>query len=282
MRARNGETIERWGSLTVVLVAAVAVVISSAEGQPGGRRAPGPGAGPGAGRGPSGPSPGGAGGPGGPGSPGLGAPGTGGPGLGAPGVGTAPRVPVPVAPATPAAVAVPQVPPSGPQAARGVAGPPPFTPEWYAQHPDAWQHPKPYAEWRAAPVPPAAVVSAFFGTDGGANPSLTASTNVEWLSLGVFSSPARAGGQPTVFHQLAVSKAGQIKGVMVDTATGAVQPLSGLAEVSSGKVNWSVGQSGALSYESSLDELLKQAAAVTSVTPAGRQPGTLVLVPAKD
>lgn len=160
-----------------------------------------------------------------------------------------------------------------------MAGPAPFTPQWYAQHPDAWQHPKPYAEWRSAPVPPAAVVSAFFGTDGGANPSLTASTNVEWLSLGVFSSPARAGGQPTSFQQLAVSKAGQLKGVMFDAETGAVQPISGLAEVSSGKVTWTVGPAGGLGYETSLDELMKQAPTVTMATPAGRQPGTLVFVP---
>jgi hypothetical protein len=207
----------------------------------------------------------------------------GGPGAGTPGVGTAPRVPG--APATPGAVAVPQLPPSAPASlppsGRAVAGPAPFTPEWYAQHPDAWQHPKPYGEWRSAPVPPAAVVSAFFGTDGGANPSLTATTNVEWLSLGVFSSPARAGGQPTSFQQLAVSKAGQLKGVLFDAATGAVQPISGLAEVSSGKVSWSVGPAGGLGYESSLEELLKQAPAVTVATPAGRQPATLVLVPAK-
>jgi hypothetical protein len=200
--------------------------------------------------------------------------------LNAPGAGAAPRVPV--APATPAAV--PQLPPTTPStvpaSGRTVAGPVPFTPEWYAQHPDAWQHPKPYAEWRSAPVPPAAVMNAFFGTDGGANPSLTASTNVEWMSLGVFSSPARAGGQPAVFQQLAVSKAGQLKGVLFDAATGAVQPLSGLAEVSSGKVTWSVGQSGGITYETSLDELLKQAPAATVTTPAGPQPATLVLVPA--
>ena len=276
MESRSG-LMKRWrGACAVALVATV--TISVVHAQPGSRRGPGGGgaAGPGAGRGPSGPSPGGLGGAGGPGSPGLGSPGAGAPGLGGPGagaagVGTAPRVPVTVPPATPAVL-----PPSG----RAAIGPAPFTPEWYAQHPDAWQHPKPYAEWRSAPVPPAAVVSAFFGTDGGANPSLTASTNVEWLSLGVFSSPARAGGQPTAFQQLAVSKAGQLKGVMTDTATGAVQPIAGLAEVSSGKVSWSVGPSGGLAYESSLDELLKQAPAATIVTPAGRQPHSLVLVPA--
>lgn len=272
MAARNGVS-EAWSArLAMAVIVAVGMAVPSAQGQPGGRRGPAPNAGPGGGRGAAGPSVGAPG--------GLGSPGAGAPGAGSPGLGTAPRGPVPVAPATPAAVAVPP-PPSGPQAARAVAGPAPFTAEWYAQHPDAWQHPKPYAEWRAAPVPPAAVVSAFFGTDGGANPNLTTMTNVEWLPLGVFTSPARPGGQATSFHQLAVSKSGQLKGVMTDTATGAVQPIAGLAEVSSGKVSWNVGPSGGLAYESSLDELLKQAPAATIVTPAGRQPHSLVLVPAK-
>jgi len=263
----------------LVLVATFVLATAAAQAQPGGRRGPGPGAGagPGAGpgRGPGGPSHGGPGGAGGLDSPGPAAPGPAAP----------PRAAVPVAPTVPAAVAVPQqplvAPATGPSSGRVAVGPAPFTAEWYAQHPDAWQHPKPYAEWRSAPVPPAAVVSAFFGTDGGANPSLTATTNVEWLSLGVFSSAARSGGQNTVFQQLAVSKSGQLKGVMVDTATGVVQSLSGLAEVSSGRVSWDVGPSGGLSYETSLDELLKQAPAVTLATPAGRQPGTLVFVPGK-
>ncbi|MFM8415611.1 MAG: hypothetical protein ACKOCX_12915 [Planctomycetota bacterium] len=124
-------------------------------------------------------------------------------------------------------------------------------------------------------------MSAFFGTDGGANPNLTAMTAVEWLSLGVFASPPRAGGQSTTFQQLAVSKAGQLKGVMYDAASNAVQPISGMADVLTGKVSWSVGQAGGIGYESSMEELLKQAPAVTVATPAGRQPTTLMVVPAK-
>lgn len=199
-------------------------------------------------------------------------------------MGTAPRVPV--VPSTPSPVALPQLPPSGPSSVapsgQAVAGPAPFTPEWYARHPDAWQHPKPYAEWRSAPVPPAAVVSAFFGTDGGANPNLTAMTATDWLPLGVFASPARGGGPPTTFQQLAVSKAGQLKGVMADVATNSVQPISGIADVLSGKVSWTVGQAGGIGYESSMEELLKQAPAVTVIAPAGRQPATLALVPGKE
>ena len=271
----------RTGTPAVVFLVVAALAIAPAFAQPGGRRGPGagPNAGPGAGRGPAGPSVGGPGGPGGLGSPGLGVPGAGAPGAGA--VPRVPPVPVPGAPATP--VTVPAVPPPAsplPPSGRAAAGAMAFTPEWYAQHPDAWQHPKPYAEWRSAPVPPAAVVNAFFGTDGGANPSLTTMTNVEWLSLGVFASPARAGGQPTSLQQLALSKSGQLKGVMYDAATGVVQPISGMAEVGTGKVSWNVGQAGSLGYETSLDELLKQAPAVTVATPAGRQAGSLTLVPA--
>lgn len=271
----------RTGTPAVVFLVVTALAIAPAFAQPGGRRGPGagPNAGPGAARGPAGPSVGGPGGPGGLGSPGLGAPGAGAPGAGA--VPRVPPVPVPGAPAAPVTVPAVQPPASPlPPSGRAAAGAMAFTPEWYAQHPDAWQHPKPYAEWRSAPVPPAAVVNAFFGTDGGANPSLTTMTNVEWLSLGVFASPARAGGQPTSLQQLALSKSGQLKGVMYDAATGVVQPISGMAEVGTGKVSWNVGQAGSLGYETSLDELLKQAPAVTVATPAGRQAGSLTLVPA--
>ncbi len=124
-----------------------------------------------------------------------------------------------------------------------------------------------------------AVVNAFFGI-GPQNPSLASMTTAEWLPLGVFTTPPHAGSQPTSFQQIAVSKAGQVKGVMFDAATNAVQPISGLCDVSSHKFSWSVGQTGALGFETTLDEMLKQAPAVSVISPAGPQPGSLVFVPA--
>jgi hypothetical protein len=272
---------------TVALICGLllpAILPGPAPAQPGGRHSPGPG------RGSPGPGGPGMGGPGmgaasprgpGMGSPGLGAPGAGVPGAGAPGMnppggmpagaplGQPPRPPATTMPAQPGAQGRPPA----------VVGQPPFTPAWYAQHPDAWQHPKPYAEWRSTPAPPAAVINAFFGM-GPQNPSLAAMTTAEWLPLGVFTGPPHPGSQATSFQQIAVSKAGQVKGVMFDAATNSVQPISGLCNPSSRQVTWSVGQAGGLGFETTLDALLEQAPPVSITSPAGTQPGTLVLVPA--
>ncbi len=286
----------------VALVAALVCGLETqfpnlATAQPGGRNSPGPGRGS-PGLGGPGPGMGGAGksGPGmqspaarGPGMAGPGAGGPGGPGMAGPGglppgaipPGGIPPGVVPAgaaagqAPRPPAAVAVPQ---AG-NAPRSASNLPPFIPAWYAQHPDAWQHPKPYADWRSTPAPPMAVVNAFFGI-GPENPALAPMTTAEWLPLGVFTTPPHAGSQPTSFQQIAVSKAGQVKGVMFDAATNTVQPISGLCDVLSHKITWSVGQVGSLGFETTLDEMLKQAPAVSVISSAGTQPGSLVLVPA--
>lgn len=222
--------------------------------QPGGRRGPGPAPAASPGRGPAGPAVGGPGGP------------------GAAGVGGSPR-----GPATPLPGGAPAAGAQQPAAQTARTAAAPFTPVWYSQHPDAWQHPKPYADWRSSPVPPAAVVNAYFGAGGATNPNVAALTAVEWLSLGVFTPPVQPGVPPTSYQQLAVSKAGQVKGVMFDAAANSVQPISGTVDVASRKVTWSVGTSGGLGFQSSLDELVKPAPAVTVVTASGSQPGTLVL-----
>ena len=68
------------------------------------------------------------------------------------------------------------------------------------------------ASRRSTPVPPLAVVNAFFGV-GPENPALAPMATAEWLPLGVFTTPPHAGSQPTSFQQIAVSKAGQVKGI---------------------------------------------------------------------
>jgi hypothetical protein len=130
-------------------------------------------------------------------------------------------------------------------------------------------------------VPPTAVVNAYFGGAAATNPNVAALTAVEWLALGVFAPPVPPGAPPPSFQQIAVNKAGQIKGVMFDAKSNAIQPINGTVDVASRKMTWSVGPTGGLAFESSLDEFTKPAPAVTVVTPASRQQGTLVLVPAE-
>jgi len=192
-------------------------------------------------------------------------------------MGAPPRGPAPAPPGA-SGGGIPQPPPGQPP--RPV-GPPPFTPAWYGQHPDAWQIPKPYADWRSTPVPPTAVVNAYFGSAAATNPNVATLTAVEWLALGVFAPPVQPGAPPPSFQQIAVNKAGQIKGVMFDSKSNAIQPINGTVDLASRKMTWSVGPAGGLAFESSLDEITKPAPAVTVVTAAGRQAGTLVLVPAE-
>jgi hypothetical protein len=156
----------------------------------------------------------------------------------------------------------------------------PFTAAWYAAHPDAWQHPQPYAEWRSSPIPPAVVVNAFFAGTAPANPSLAAALASEWLSFGVFTPPSAPNAPATTFQQIAAAKSGEIKGVFFDAATNTVQPVAGRIDPTSRSARWTVGTSQSLSFETTIDELAKQAPAVTVVTPTGGRPGQLVLVPA--
>jgi hypothetical protein len=122
------------------------------------------------------------------------------------------------------------------------------------------------------------VLNAFFNPASATNPKLAAITATEWLPLGVFTPPPQGAMPPTSFQQLAINKSGQIQGVMVDSATNTVQPISGVVNLSTRTASWSVGQPGGLGFESSLDRLLEPAPAVTVVTPSSRQPGTLVLM----
>lgn len=227
---------------TAVLVAACGAIASGA--QLGGRKSPGPS------HGPAGPSLG-------PGGPGRGA----GPGPGGPAM------------TQPSHQAQPAAQPAQTQPTR----PAPFTPVWYGQHPDVWQHPQPYAEWRTSSIPPAVVINAFFAGTPPTNPAMAAVLSSEWLPLGVFTPPLAPGAVPTSFQQIAASKAGEVKGVMYDATTNATQPLTGHVDLASRKVTWSVGTPGVMGFESTLDELIKPAPTVTVVSAAGRQPGQLVL-----
>lgn len=258
MRKSFARIVVRGTQVVAMALLVVSLVTGDVHAQPGGRRGPGPSPGVSPGRGPGGPSMGGPGGP------------------GAAGIGGAARGPAMPGPGGVPAAGVPQQQPAA-QAARASAAPSPFTPAWYSQHPDAWQHPKPFADWRSSPVPPVAVVNAYFGVGGATPPNAAALTAVEWLSLGVFTPPVQPGVPPASFQQLAISKAGQVKGVMFDAMANSVQPISGTVDIASRKVAWNVGASGGLGFESSLDELMKPAPAVTVTTASGSQPGTLVL-----
>ena len=70
----------------------------------------------------------------------------------------------------------------------------------------------------------------------------TASTDEDWLSLGVFAvaSDATAAAQTNRFIQLAISHTGEIAGVLYNSTTDSAQDLAGMVDPNSQQVYWSM------------------------------------------
>lgn len=276
--------------LLVGIVIVASAVSSFAA--PGGRGGPG-GAG---GRGGVGGGPGGAGGPGGRGGPGVGGgvgggggprgmnqmgPGPGSPaGIGGPAVGRPA-----VGPGGPAGAAKPSdvekflgaQPGARPNAGAARTAPAtaaiagrtqPFTPSWYADHPNAWRYPNASVDWWAVgspaavfmwlgyPAPGAAAATTTTAATGVAAPQAVAPpADAEWLPLGVFAAGPKSAGDPHVYLQLAVSKQGEMKGNYYDAVSDATQPIAGSIDKASRRATWTVGKGA--TFETTLDALLK-------------------------
>lgn len=181
-------------------------------------------------------------------------------------------------------------------AAAGVADAKPFSAEWYAQHPNAFQAAHPHADaaaawnasslgrWLTVPIVAGAgggaVVASTDGstdaasestaTDNSAPSSADDATNAnsgDWMDLGVFL--IAFGNQTTGDRmvQLSVSKEGEVRGSYLDVYSDAVTAVSGAVDKSSQKVGWTVG--GKTRFETTLTELSGPSKFVTIVTPDG-------------
>lgn len=183
----------------------------------------------------------------------------------------------------------------------------PFTPGWYAEHPNAWQYTHPYAEWWA--VAGVVGLSNWLGYPVYAGGSTTATTSsattttatgtttaavessasaaseaaappadLEWLPLGVFATAPKGAAQAHVYQQLAVSKKGELKGNYYDAISNTVQPVSGAIDRETRKATWTVGKSGGASFETTLDGLVKTPSSVTMKSGGSVQEWELVQV----
>lgn len=157
----------------------------------------------------------------------------------------------------------------------------PFTPAWYAEHPNAWRYAHPYAEWWA--IAGVAGLSNWLGYGvypAGAASSTTTSTtepaddaagdqaaappaDLEWLPLGVYATSPQGAAEAHVYQQLAVSKKGELKGNYYDSISNAVQPISGSIDPETRKAKWSIGTKGGATFETTLDALVKTPSTVT-------------------
>ncbi len=170
-----------------------------------------------------------------------------------------------------------------------------FTPQWYAQHPNAWQATHPHAD--AWAVATAASVAAWVGTaayGGGSDtiivesdgtvetteeatdsgdatstePQDFTSTNEandpsQWLALGVFALAQNDQTEPTTLIQLSVNKQGQINGSYYDLVSDNGTPVGGQLDVDKQKAAWTVGETSKNVFATSVDTLTGDSGPVT-------------------
>jgi len=181
--------------------------------------------------------------------------------------------------------------------------PEPFTAQWYAQHPQAWQYTHPHADAFVAAstmavatwltVPAATVASggggAYYEGDVTVNdnsqptdqtaattePELseTSTTDLkddgEWLGIGVYQLKSPGEVQANRVIQLAVNREGTVRGSHYDRMSDDVQDLQGTVSRTGFQVTWTIGKAGKAVFESSLDELDKPQGNLTVRYPNG-------------
>ncbi|TWT74672.1 hypothetical protein Pla123a_34960 [Posidoniimonas polymericola] len=169
-------------------------------------------------------------------------------------------------------------------------GPQPFSPAWYADHPQAWQYTHPHAD--AAVVASAAAVTGWlaYGTYPMATSSSTtvvyestsqtaisenaplsspSDATPQWLPLGVYGLSPTTGALSAQSVQLSVAQNGALRGVYFDQLTGTTQNLSGRVDSSSGQAEWSLDGSSTRFTTTLAD--LTQPSGTVQVTLAGGQ-----------
>ena len=179
----------------------------------------------------------------------------------------------------------------------------PFTPSWYAEHPNAWQYTHPNAEWWA--VAGTVGLSQWLGyaaiagaTSGGSSTTVVESgtaaatteetaaeekeqaaappDDLDWLPLGVFASSPEGAAQAHVYQQLAVSRKGEIKGNYYDAVSDSVQPISGRIDKESRVAAWTIGSGKGARFETTIDDLSANPCPATMTSGAREQKWELV------
>jgi hypothetical protein len=176
-----------------------------------------------------------------------------------------------------------------------------FTPQWYAEHPNAWQATHPHAD--AWAVATAASVAAWInaaayagGTDTVVVESGTSDTAPEateeptsseatgttdaaaiaasdpsqWLSIGVFALAQTGQSEPTTLIQLAVNKQGQLNGSYYDLVSDNGTPVSGQVDTNTERAAWTVGENSKNVFATNIETLTADNGPVTLHLPNGK------------
>jgi len=183
-------------------------------------------------------------------------------------------------------------------------GPQPFTAQWYADHPKAWQATHPHADaWAAVTT---AGVAAWLGwaayvdtpVYGGTysttyvyeQPAATADEGAadvsrdsddsqsdadgnagEWLALGAYSVQSSSGEPSSRFFQLSTNRQGELRGVYYDEISDSSQNLSGTIDQSSRVATWTLDTNEATTFRANLNDLTQATGTVEVTQPSGNQ-----------
>ena len=173
----------------------------------------------------------------------------------------------------------------------------PFSPAWYAQHPNAFQATHPHADAVAAAtttglarflaVPAASVTTTTTSSGVAAEEEAVASEadaaeardladtgsanpadDAEWMQIGVFALTPKAQTEPTRMVQLFVDPNGAVRGSHLDLLSNDVQEVSGSVDKQALRVAWSIAK-GPVVFQSPLGDLTQPSALVTAFFPSG-------------
>jgi hypothetical protein len=183
-------------------------------------------------------------------------------------------------------------------------GPQPFTAEWYADHPAAWQSTHPHADaWAAATATGVAAWlgwAAYPANDGDGTYNTTVvyeqapaeETEAEpaaddevladqaaisqedandWLALGVYSVLSNSGEPAARLLQLSVNRQGELRGVYYDTISNNSQNLSGQIDQSTQVAQWSIDSNAQTTFRANLSQLTQPNGAIQVNQPGGGQ-----------
>ncbi|QDU61365.1 hypothetical protein Pan216_22210 [Planctomycetes bacterium Pan216] len=187
-------------------------------------------------------------------------------------------------------------------------GPKPFSPSWYAQHPNAWKVTHPNADvwlaaqpnrlgrWIGVPVAGAGgttVVESSYGTgesavvsDAPAEQTTTASTtdsatesdttasadqSQNFMTIGIYGLVPAGEAEATRMVQLTTDPEGTIRGTYFDVLTQNKGSLSGQIDKSTRAVSWTLGENGKVTFNTTLDDLTKPESKVSVDYPNGKK-----------
>ncbi len=185
-------------------------------------------------------------------------------------------------------------------------GPQPFSPAWYAQHPNAWHATHPYAgRW---PVASVAVVGTWLGWaavpqetyssttiyfdgepvytdeseavagqyDVDASPADVELPAGDWLPLGVYSLVTAPDQDPMQLVQLAVDRNGVVRGVYYDAVTNTSHNVVGSIDRDTQNAQWTLESNPDLAFQTGIDQLTQPTGVVEVTLPSGVQEWQLV------